>query len=347
LGLTHFTFKKTFCLALGKTLSIATPGDHLFFFLSKDFIDPFQLKPSITTMKKLSIASSEYNDLLDYFTKYIEQIGYSVSACKKFPRNVREFLYRQEQDNIDSIAGTRPGHIERHHRYLEERPNVRGGALSGATVEQHLYALQVFFNWLEQTDRIKTNPMSALEFSKSKTAEREVLSRAEIEKLYAATESLRERAMLSLLYGCGLRRSEAEKLNIQDVALRTGLLYIREGKGKKRRVIPMSKKVIDDLKNYFFEERSSYIRNKTKDSEEAFMLSLKGNRLCGEAYNNNLKRMLKRAGIEKQVSIHHLRHSIATHLLENGLSIEKVSEFLGHEQIDTTQLYTHLHYCLR
>ena len=185
--------------------------------------------------------------------------------------------------------------------------------------------------------------MTAFVFARTKSPERETLTRTEIESLYAATESLRDKAMLSLLYGCGLRRSEAEKLNIQDVSFRTGLLYIREGKGKKRRVIPMSKKVNDDLKNYFFEERNNYIKmTSSKDTEQAFMLSAKGNRLCGEAFNSNLKRLLKTAGITKPISLHHLRHSIATHLLENGLSMEKVSEFLGHEQLDATQIYTHV-----
>lgn len=293
-------------------------------------------------MKKLSIANKQYKDLLENFTKYVEQIGYSESARHKFPRNVREFLYQHEQQNIYDIRDTKPEHIKSHQKYLEERPNERGGALSAATIEQHLYALQVFFTWLEQTERIKTNPMTAFEYARGKTTEREVLTRAEIENLYEAAETLRDKAMLSLFYGCGLRRSEAEKLNIQDVGFRTGLLYIREGKGKKRRVIPMSKRVVEDLKAYFFEERNQYIKttNKNKDSEQAFILSAKGNRLCGEAYNENLKRLVKKAGIEKNISLHHLRHSIATHLLENGLNMEKVSGFLGHEQLDTTQIYT-------
>ena len=104
-------------------------------------------------MKKLSINNPSFQELLEDFTKYVEQIGYSESACKKFPRNVQEFLYNQEQQSITGIKQVTLQQIEKHQCYLEERANQRGGALSSATIEQHLYALKVFFTWLEQTQK--------------------------------------------------------------------------------------------------------------------------------------------------------------------------------------------------
>jgi integrase/recombinase XerD len=184
--------------------------------------------------------------------------------------------------------------------------------------------------------------MDSFQFIKTKSKERIVLNRNEIASLYKQSISKRDQAILSLFYGCGLRRSEAEKLDIRDVSFRTQLLYVREGKGKKRRVIPMSHIIIEDLKSYYHHERSHYIKKQTKDNRDAFMLNDKGNRMRGEVYNRHLKRLLKAARIEREISLHHLRHSIATHLLENGLQMEKVREFLGHEQLDTTQIYTHI-----
>jgi integrase/recombinase XerD len=293
-------------------------------------------------MKKLSIYEPHYQDLLKNFTKHLQELGYGESAQKKFYRNTRELLHFLEQQQLIHIQELKPWHIERHYDYLQQRPSEREGSLSMSTVDQHLYSISIFLNYLHQIGIIDENPLSSLQFTKSKSKERSVLNRNEIDSLYHHSQSLRDVAMLSLFYGCGLRRSEAEKLNIKDISFRTGLLYVVEGKGKKRRVIPMSSKVIQDLKDYYYQERGQYIKKQTKDNQEAFMLNDKGNRMRGEVYNRHLKRLLKSAHIKKETSLHHLRHSIATHLLENGLVIEKVREFLGHQELDTTQIYTHI-----
>ena len=154
----------------------------------------------------------------------------------------------------------------------------------------------------------------------------------EINQLFENTITAKETAILHLFYSCGLRRTEAENLNTSDIHFSKNLLYVREGKGAKRRVIPMNEKVKKELENYYNNER-------TKINEESFILNRTNERMRGDSYNRALKEIIKRSEIEKEITLHHLRHSIATHLLENGLSIEFVRDFLGHSHLEATQIY--------
>jgi len=183
--------------------------------------------------------------------------------------------------------------------------------------------------------------MSVLSFGKQASSPRVVLSVSEINLLYGVCQTFQESAILSLFYGCGLRRNEAEQLNIRDVDFKSNWLYVRSGKGKKRRVIPMTKRIQSDLSNYYYEERPGQINRETIGKERlSFMLNSRGRRMKGNTYWKVFKSILRRSGIIKKVSLHHLRHSVATHLLASGLSIEMVRDFLGHEFIETTQIYT-------
>ncbi|MFM7859067.1 MAG: tyrosine-type recombinase/integrase, partial [Flammeovirgaceae bacterium] len=194
----------------------------------------------------------------------------------------------------------------------------------------------LFFNWLQELNIIEENPMSALHFEKPVSKAHEVLTREEITSLYEACGTMKERAILHVYYGCGLRRNEGTKLNVGDVQFRNRMLYVREGKGGKGRAIPMTEKVSEELKAYCYQER------KSKPNETAFFVSFRGTRLHGQSVNKELKKLCTAARIGKEVSLHSLRHSIATHLLESGLSVEYVREFLGHANLETTQRYTQI-----
>jgi integrase/recombinase XerD len=202
--------------------------------------------------------------------------------------------------------------------------------------------LKTFIKYQEENGNISKNPFSALNFPKPKYPPRRVLSREEIKALYEACQTMRERALLALFYGCGLRRSEAEKLNIDDVNFKNQLLYVRMGKGKRRRVVPMTEQVKRDLENYYKNERIIYTKELTADNQKALMLNNHGNRMLGNGYWNKFKCLTQKAGLPKEISLHHLRHSIATHLLESGLSIEQVRDFLGHRHLESTQIYTRI-----
>lgn len=276
-----------------------------------------------------------YNHLIRNFAEHLHRLGYSKGSQSMLPKCVQEFLYKQEQEGLYDLDQLTSTDITDHHEYLQQRPNLkRHGGLSEMMVNHHVYALKLFFNWLEELQLIEENPMSALQFEKPNSKAHEVLTREEIKSLYEACATLKERAILHVYYGCGLRRSEGMKLNVSDLHFRSKMLYVREGKGGKNRAVPMTEKISEELKSYCHQER------KAKQNELSFLVNQRGTRLQGQYANKVLKRLCKAAKINKEISLHSLRHSIATHLLEGGLSVEYVREFLGHANLETTQRYT-------
>lgn len=297
-------------------------------------------------MERFIIHQSGYHRLLAEYKTDLQQLGYGKNSCSMYPRCVREFLHRMEAENIYSIRKIQQHHITAHHDYLHQRPCLnRSGALSSSMIYQNMFAIKLFFEYAERTEQLKENPMSALKFTKALKDERMILSIEEIKELYEAAITLRDKVMLGIIYGCGLRRNEAVQLDINDIHFKTQLLYVREGKGKKRRVIPMTEKVCNDLKNYYLHERHTYTSIKAKQNEEAFVLNNYGTRMRGLGYDRLLKEIMERSAVaylKEKISLHNLRHSIASHLLESGVKIEYVRDFLGHSSLNTTQLYTHI-----
>jgi site-specific recombinase XerD len=268
------------------------------------------------------------------FRNYLVQLGYSKSSCYMLPECVKDFLRQVAEPIIENITTY---HIEQFYEWLQTRPHKRKeGGLSEQYINHHIYALKVFFNWLEQTGQIQYNPISVMKFKSPKGNPREPLSQQEIKLLFEVTESLKENAILHLFYSCGLRRSEGEALNIQDIHFKKQILYVREGKGAKRRAVPMTERVTKELESYYLNERTTL--SKVKNTE-AFILNRVGLRMRGSGYNKLLKVLLQRTELNNEITLHHLRHSIATHLLASGLEIEKVRDFLGHGFLETTQIY--------
>jgi integrase/recombinase XerD len=257
-------------------------------------------------MKHLIIYNRKYRDLLKDFGQYLKRVGYNKGSQTAMPSCVREFFHWLEQRGINSLDQITPEHIRKHYDYLCERPNHnRGGNLSDSLVHHHLYALKTFMNYQEQNGNIGSNPFGVLTFPRPQYQSRQVLGREEIKTLYQACQSMRDKAMLSLFYGCGLRRSEAIKLNINDIHFKGQLLYVRSGKGKKRRVVPMTGQVAADLQNYYLYERGLYMKGVTRDNQNAFVLNNHGNRMLD--YWKRLKYLVRQAGLPGWVSLHHLR----------------------------------------
>jgi len=279
-------------------------------------------------------------DILQEFTQYIQQIGYSKSSQYQIPKAIKEFLRYAAEPNIKKI---KQNDILNFYNYLQNRPHKRKETvLSETFVNQHMYALKVFFNWLEQTQQIKTNPISNLKFKRPKANPREPLSQKEVTQLFESAITAKETAILHLFYSCGLRRTEAENLNTSDIHFTQNLLYVREGKGAKRRAIPITETVKRDLESYLLDTRTQIQETRQGADKEPFMTNIRGKRMKGDSYNDALKKLVAKSQISSlntQISLHHLRHSIATHLLENGLSIEFVRDFLGHSHLEATQIY--------
>ena len=147
--------------------------------------------------------------------------------------------------------------------------------------------------------------------------------------------------MLSIYYGCGLRRSEGVNLDVKDVLLKEKLVFVRSGKGNRERYVPMGASVREDLENYIYGTREKLLSCK-ENNESALFVSIKAKRLCGGQLLGCIHKLTQTARIQKSVGLHTLRHSIATHLLQSGMTLEEVSRFLGHSSLESTQIYTHI-----
>jgi len=294
-------------------------------------------------MEKFIVYSKEYRHSYAHFVHYLQAIGYSPASCATFKPSIKEFLGWLERNEIRVISQVKEDDIQNFYSYHQERAGITTGiALSESRISITMYVLKIFFQHLQDIDQLDVNPMSNLEYTASYKRTREnLVSREDIEKLYHECESVKQRAILGIIYGCGLRRQEAVRLNAKDIHFRTGMLYVRQGKGGRKRTIPLSKTVSTDLKDYYHHQRPSELRY-GKGNPEAFMLNKFGTRMQGETYLEEIKRLIRKAKLDSQITLHHFRHAIATHLLESGMKTEHVKDFLGHQSIVTTQTYTHI-----
>jgi len=293
------------------------------------------------------IKSKQFQHLTESFTIWLETLGYKPRTVKQIDWNISEFFAFLEQNNIDHLKDFRNNHINQYLEYLQHRPNcMSGGSLSASYINKHVTALRLLSKYLQLTGKASF----AIKPELFKTAETATyLSKAEIKALYKSAESeeniynQRDTAMLSLFYGCGLRASEGEALNISDILFEKGLVYVRKGKNYRERYVPMNKQVKDNLKTYITDQRNELLQgNKT----EALLLGRRGTRWSVHGMYGRLQLLKSQTNNEelkqKSFGMHILRHSIATHLLQGGMKLEYISRFLGHKSLETTQKYTHL-----
>ncbi|MBO9154076.1 tyrosine-type recombinase/integrase [Chitinophaga sp. GCM10012297] len=271
---------------------------------------------------------------LSQFKSYLQAVGYSTTSVYMLPYCTGEFLSFTGGSDLAAITVT---DLLAFYDHLQVRPLVRReGTLSGAMIDHYGYGLRVFFNWLQSTGQIDMNPASGLRLPRWGSAERQPLNPAQIGLLFDHAGNLRNRVILHLFYSCGLRRSEAEALNIADVSFTQRLLYVRSGKGARRRVVPLPASVAACLERYYLAERQ---HAPGASDPDCWLLNRVGQRLRGGRLNEVVGAIAARAKIAEPVTAHRLRHSIATHLLGRGMDMEQVRVFLGHRCLETTQRY--------
>ena len=213
-----------------------------------------------------------------------------------------------------------------------------------ATVARKVAAAKSFFNFLVAEGTLESDPTENLSSPKVGKPLPKPLSAAEVDALLgepariSSPEAKRDRAMLELVYGGGMRVSELVSMNLSDLNLRAGFVRCF-GKGAKERIIPIHQSAIQALKEYIEEARPLLLRNR---GEEALFLNRRGERLTRQGFWLIIKAYAKSAGIKGEVSPHTLRHSFATHMLRGGADLRAVQELLGHANISSTQIYTHL-----
>lgn len=215
---------------------------------------------------------------------------------------------------------------------------------SERTQARWISSIKGFFSFLLEDELREDNPSALLETPKLGLYLPDTLSLEEIEKLISATEentdlAKRNRCMIEVLYGCGLRVSELTELQISNINFKENYLKI-QGKGDKVRFVPLADYTADFIKNYINNIRSKQKIN-PKHSDILFLNS-RGAQISRQMVFLIIKDIVKKAGIQKNISPHTFRHSFATHLLQNGADLRFIQEMLGHSSITTTEIYTHL-----
>jgi len=299
--------------------------------------------------KTIFLLTEDYQDLSQQYYQYLLKLGYHPHTSRSRYGYITEFLNWLEQKGILDISQITTSQLKDYYDYLNSRPSKnQETTLSEKTTFEHLRNIQKLFTMLQKKGVVKANPYGRLNIKAPRpTKERIILTQEEIKQLYKVAESAQERSILSLAYGCGLRSSELSKCNVEDVKLKAKILIVPNGKGLKRRVVPMSKGVVKDLADYYYQERENLkLGRDYKPGSKAFMLHDQGGRMQKWTYNKYLKRMIARTDNYsmkiKGITIHSLRHSIASHLIQQGVAVEQVRLFLGHSQLETTQIYTHI-----
>jgi integrase/recombinase XerD len=292
-------------------------------------------------MKKLKLKEEKHKRLESGFKEWLKITGYSTSTVDSLPAHIKEFFCWLELGNI-LIENITPQTLQSYFLYLKQRPRQRRtGALSDNYLLKHLQAIKRLSEYLRNTEQESFDADIIITGDKRKIPE--ILSREEIKQLYEVTEDtpmgLRDRAMLAVYYGCGLRRNEGISLDTREILTDKNLLYVRNGKNYKERYVPMTAEIKEDIESYLLYGRPFLVK---EEYEQAFFLTERGERPDGQSLHIRLKLLSEKAEISKAVNLHKLRHTIATHLLENGMSLENIALFLGHESLESTQIYTHI-----
>jgi integrase/recombinase XerD len=287
-------------------------------------------------------------EIIEKYRNWIETLNYSNAVAKNNPRFITEFMEWSEISDTSQITHEK---IAAWFNHLSTRKHKRKeGGLSLNYLKGYKNALGQFSRFLRGTGvksfAVKVNLGHLQESKKS------VLTKQEIQQLYEATNyytdpgikdkgllAARERAVLGLFYGCGLRKNEGLHVEISDLDFKQDLLYVRKGKNYKERYVPIAEGVKRDFIHYLDYARPQLIRNK---KHENFITGWYGSPLKGSALLERVQILASMAGIEKQVGLHTLRHSIATHLLQSGMKLEQIARFLGHSSLESTQIYTHI-----
>ncbi len=279
--------------------------------------------------------------------------GLAKNTLESYERDLKGFVVYTEENHLsrEEVAATVTKNqecsidkvqITRSHvlNYLESLHN-RG--LSVSTRSRNLASIRSFFNFLMQEKLASENPTLDMKSPKQEKKLPRVLSMKEVDFLLEQPDEsvptgVRDKAMLELLYASGMRVTELVGLNLNDVNLASG--YIRcLGKGSKERIVPIGGTAAQKIKNYLDNTRPMII---TKLGEEALFLNKYGKRLTRQGFWKILKKYAEQTNINKKVTPHMIRHSFATHLIENGADLRSVQEMLGHADISTTQIYTQL-----
>ena len=284
--------------------------------------------------------AADWASALKGFEKYLllEQ-GLSKNSVMAYMRDIRQFRdISMSEEGLNKPADIKLTHVEFFLGQLHDR------GLARSSQARMLTGVRSFCKYLRIEGIMDTDPIQLIEAPRPERKLPHVLSVEEIERIIGAVdmsrrEGVRNRAMLEVLYSCGLRVSELIDLQLSRVDLIEGLVRVI-GKCNKERVVPVGQQACDSIDDYLSHYRADIVPQ--RGHEDCLFLGRQGRKMTRQMAFTMLKRSVVAAGIRKNVSPHTFRHSFATHLIESGADLRAVQEMLGHAQITTTEIYTHL-----
>ena len=277
-------------------------------------------------------------ELIDTFLNYLSvERGLANNTIIAYREDLNNYLGFIEKSHIEALAKISKDNITAF--MLSQRDN----GIAPNSVARRLAAIRMFHRFLARERILKTDPSTLIDSPKLWKRIPDTLSVNEVEALIAQpnvheTQGVRDKAILETLYATGMRVSEAVNLKKDNVNLDIGFLRCI-GKGNKERIVPLGKKAIATINRYLQVSRPKFLKDKTS---EFLFLSRSGKKISRQSFWKLIKKYAKLARIKKPIKPHTLRHSFATHLLEHGADLRSVQEMLGHSDISTTQIYTHI-----
>ena len=277
-------------------------------------------------------------ELVESFLNYLSvERGLSSNTLSAYRNDLIKFVGFLEKKNLNSPSRLSRDDINSYTWQLKEK------GLSSTSLSRNLVAIKVFFRFLAREKIINSDPTEMMESPKLWKKLPEALSLGDVEALLNAPniknpQGLRDRAILEVMYATGMRVSEVVNLNLQDLNNEAGFVRCI-GKGQKERIIPVGKRAIHFADSYVRQIRPKILKGKTSS---ALFVSRLGKKLSRQSLWKIIKKYAKIAKIKKPIRPHILRHSFATHILERGADLRAVQEMLGHSDISTTQIYTHI-----
>ncbi|MBN4073894.1 site-specific tyrosine recombinase XerC [Beggiatoa alba] len=290
----------------------------------------------------------EHTEFYPYLLKYnsaMQVRGYSDSTLHRRESDIRRFVGWCDDRSLNHPNQVTKPILESYQRYLfHYRQQRNDRPLSPTSQNHYLTSVKQYFKWLTQENYLLYNPALELIIIKQVFSLPVVLSIDEIKQLMAQPDTntpggIRDRAILELFYSTGIRRTELCNLTLQDILLTRKTLYVRKGKGNKDRLLPVGDKALAWIQRYLNHARHEYI---TDIHQETLFLNDYGDPFRDNKLGDKVKRFMRNAGIDVLGSCHLLRHAMATHMLENGAELRYIQVMLGHSNVNTTQIYTHV-----
>jgi integrase/recombinase XerC len=267
-----------------------------------------------------------------FFHKLKHERQLSPHTLDNYGRDLQRFVSHLRELAVKNVAEVKESHIS---SYVAQRHRKQ---IHARSIQRELSAIRSFFNFLIQEQQLTINPAKDVRAPKMGRKLPKTLDVDQVQHLLTITETtplaIRDKAILELFYSSGLRLSELVNLNLEQLDLKQGLVTVT-GKGNKTRVIPIGKKAIDAI-NDWLKARSS------KSDTGAVFLSQQGRRLSARSVQQRMRYWVQKLALPAHVHPHMLRHSFASHILESSGDLRAVQELLGHSDINTTQIYTHL-----